>query len=174
MLPPALQGLKGRSGAGPDDLPTGLFSRSILVSEEKTIALLRDFKPRDHRKLEKDPAYAFAMDLEAFQNAQIIPRENALNITLDSLYRIYTAGMRLLQPDHNFFRMPTEPCGSPMEGGGLISTRCCCIPAIFHRGRNPGKSSTGGSGRLSYTRKACRPARKGEPTAPIRTMGSWW
>lgn len=103
MLPSAVQAIQDRHGADAGAYVDRLYGRSMLVSEEKTMAFLRDYKVRDHRKLVRDPAYALAMEMEAFHNERVSARERGFNITLDSLYRVYTAGMQLMQPDYNFF-----------------------------------------------------------------------
>ena len=103
MLPAAVQAIQDRHGADAGAYVDRLYGRSMLVSEEKTLAFLRDYKARDHRKLLRDPAYALAMEMEMFHNEQVSARERGFNTTLDSLYRVYTAGMQLMQPDYNFF-----------------------------------------------------------------------
>jgi hypothetical protein len=103
MLPPAVQAIQNRHGEDAVAYVDRLFDRSMLVSEEKTLAFLRDYKARDHRKLERDPAFALAMEMETFHNEQVSARERGMQITLDSLYRVYTAGMQLMQPGYNFF-----------------------------------------------------------------------
>ena len=103
LLPPVLQAVVSRSGNDPASLVDRLYDRSMLVSEEKTMMFLREYRARDYRKLERDPAFRLAMELQDFNNAEVLSRENVLNTTLDSLYRVYTAGMRLMRPDYNFF-----------------------------------------------------------------------
>lgn len=80
-----------------------VFTRSFLVSGTQTMDFLQNFKVRDVKRLQKDPAFIFASQLSAFYQARILHQEQQLNTRLDSLYRVYTAGLRQMHPDQNFF-----------------------------------------------------------------------
>lgn len=101
LMPPDLQAIQ--SGRGPSVFVERMFGRSFLVSEAETMDFLSRYKPRDHRKLERDPAFSFAMGLEAFVSDRVQKRERELSNSLDSLYRLYTAGLRAMKPGQNFF-----------------------------------------------------------------------
>lgn len=80
-----------------------LFAKTFLVSEEKTMQFLNNYKVKDHRKLEKDPAYKYAAELLAFYQNQVAGRERQMAGSLNQLYRYYTAGLRKMLPQKNFF-----------------------------------------------------------------------
>jgi hypothetical protein len=99
FVPPPLQSVGSHAQAFVDRL----FSRSILATEKTTMDLLAAYRSGDVRRLERDPAFAFASAMEAYHNEQIRPGERALESRLDSLYRLYTAGLRQMNPETNFF-----------------------------------------------------------------------
>ncbi|MEE4178065.1 MAG: S46 family peptidase [Bacteroides sp.] len=103
LVPPVLMDIRRQYGTDLQKYADRLFSRSILASESKTMDLLDNYKASDYRKLEKDPAFALAMSLANYQEETIRPVESSLNSKLDSLYRLYTAGLREMRPEQNFF-----------------------------------------------------------------------
>ena len=103
LVPPVLSNIRREYGNELEKYAARMFNRSILVFEDKTMDFLNNYEPRDYRKLEKDPAYMLALGLANFHEEQIRPVESALNNKLDSLYRLYTAGLREMRPEHNFF-----------------------------------------------------------------------
>lgn len=103
LVPPVLMEIRRQYGSDLQKYADRLFSRSILASESKTMDLLNNYKASDYRKLEKDPAFALAMSLANFHTEQVRPVESNLDSKLDSLYRLYTAGLREMRPEQNFF-----------------------------------------------------------------------
>ncbi|MFO7999100.1 MAG: S46 family peptidase [Bacteroidales bacterium] len=101
LMPPGLQAIQ--QGRGPSAFVERMFARSFLVSETKTMEFLGAYKPRDHKKLERDPAFSFAMGLKGFLSERVQQKEREVNNSLDSLYRLYTAGLRAMNPKQNFF-----------------------------------------------------------------------
>lgn len=99
---PLLNAIK-RTNNDISKLAQRVFSRSMLVSESQTMNFLKNYRPSDFRKLEKDPAYELAAGLLTFFQEQIRPNELVLEKRLDSLYRHFTAGLRKMRPDKNFF-----------------------------------------------------------------------
>lgn len=103
LVPQALLDVRRQYGNDLEKYAARLFTRSILASEKKTMDFLNDYKPSDYRKLEKDPAFMFAASLATFHAEQVRPVEARLDSKLDSLYRLYTAGLREMRPGQNFF-----------------------------------------------------------------------
>jgi len=103
MFPPVLLQINQKYGNDFSKFADRVFSRSMLVSESKTMDFLNRYKPSDFRKLEKDPAFELASGLARYHREQVRPFESSLGSQLDSLYRLYTAGLREMLPEHNFF-----------------------------------------------------------------------
>lgn len=103
LVPPVLMEIRRQYGSDLQKYADRLFSRSILASESKTMDLLNNYKASDYRKLEKDPAFSLAMSLANHHSEQVRPVESNLDSKLDSLYRLYTAGLREMRPEQNFF-----------------------------------------------------------------------
>jgi hypothetical protein len=103
LVPPVLLQISQRYGNDFSKYADRVFSRSMLVSESKTMDFLNRYKPSDFRKLEKDPAFELASGFMIFYREQIRPFEVSLDNSLDSLYRVYTAGLRQMRTGHNFF-----------------------------------------------------------------------
>ncbi|MBW6498915.1 MAG: S46 family peptidase [Bacteroidales bacterium] len=103
LVPPVLLQASRQFGNDFSKYAERVFSRSMLVSESKTMDLLNRYRPADYSKLEKDPAFELAIGLASFHTGQVRPVELSLNTRLDSLYRLYTAGLREMRPEQNFF-----------------------------------------------------------------------
>jgi hypothetical protein len=103
LVPPVLLQVSRQFGTDLAKYADRVFSRSMLVSESKTMDFLNRYKPSDYRKLEKDPAFELATGLTRFYTEQVRPFEANLDSRLDSLFRLYTAGLREMRPEHNFF-----------------------------------------------------------------------
>jgi len=89
-----------------NDLPAfteRLFKRSMLSSEDETINFLQNYRRRDYKKIEKDPAYSLYMELESHQRDNIQNHMSRYRQQTDSLYRLYTAGLRQMHPGKKFF-----------------------------------------------------------------------
>jgi hypothetical protein len=103
LMPEALRQVSSRFGSDLSGFADNIFSRSFLVSEEKTMNFLENYRARDYRKLESDRAYDFAVQLLNFYQNEVRVFERDLGAQLDSLYRLYTAGLREMEPERNFF-----------------------------------------------------------------------
>jgi len=79
-----------------------LFSRSLLVSEEKIMDYLENFKPRHVRKLEKDPVFQLAEGIHQFVFNDVRPFLSESKMTVDSLYRVYTHGLELMDTENRY------------------------------------------------------------------------
>ena len=80
-----------------------VFHRSFMVSGEKSIAFLKDYKPKKFRSIEKDPAYQLALSIYENYILRIQDKVISLNDKADSLYRIFVKAMMEMQPDKRFF-----------------------------------------------------------------------
>jgi len=79
-----------------------VFEKSMFDNNETVEHLLENYKNKNHKKIEKDPAFQMFTDLQNLFN-QIRPELLSLNNQLDSLQRIYMAGQMEMQPDHRFY-----------------------------------------------------------------------
>ncbi len=79
-----------------------VFEKSMFDNNETVEHLLENYKTKNHKKIEKDPAFQMFTDLQNLFN-QIKPELLSLNNQLDSLQRIYMAGQMEMQPDHRFY-----------------------------------------------------------------------
>ncbi len=82
---------------------TDIFQKSLMASNEKLTDLLKDYKAKDYRKIEKDPAYQLALSIYDNYINNIQEKLVVLNDKADSLYRIYVKAMMEMQPDKRFF-----------------------------------------------------------------------
>lgn len=82
---------------------TDIFQKSLMASNEKLTDLLKDYKAKDFRKIEKDPAYQLALSIYDNYINNIQEKLVVLNDKADSLYRIYVKAMMEMQPDKRFF-----------------------------------------------------------------------
>ncbi|TVQ16507.1 MAG: S46 family peptidase [Bacteroidetes bacterium] len=103
MLPPELEKVRKKYGMDTEKFAEDVFSRSMFVSEEKTMKLLDNYRPSHHRRIERDPAYRFAAGLFDFTITEVQTPMQEVQNKLDSLYRVYTAALKKMQPDENFF-----------------------------------------------------------------------
>lgn len=103
LIPPVIQNVKEKYDSDTQRFAKRVFDRSMLVSHEKTMNFLENYKPRHHRRLERDPAFAFARGLGEFVSREVqVPMQMYQN-KLDSLYRVYLAANKIWKPDENFF-----------------------------------------------------------------------
>jgi hypothetical protein len=103
MLPPVLKEIKKRYGSNTARFSADLFKRTMLVNEKKTMHFLDHFSASDIKKLQKDPAFAFASGLNQHILTTVQPAQDRLQMQLDSLYRGYIASMMRMYSDSAFF-----------------------------------------------------------------------
>jgi len=82
---------------------TDIFHKSLMASSEKLTVFLRNYKAKDYRKIEKDPAYQLALSIYNNYINNIQEKLIVLNDKTDSLYRIYVKAMMEMQPEKRFF-----------------------------------------------------------------------
>ena len=80
-----------------------VFSKSIFDKEDKLISFLDNYKPKQYKKLVKDPAFAIANELMKFYTEEIKNEIVIINNSIDSLQRIYMKAQMEMQPDARFY-----------------------------------------------------------------------
>ncbi len=80
-----------------------LYDNSIFCTAEKTSELLNDYKSKNHRAIEKDPAYRIASGVMEFIEKGIMPRISVKSLSIDSLMRIYMKAQMEMQPMKKFY-----------------------------------------------------------------------
>lgn len=103
LMPPVLREIKHRHNGDMEKFVSRLFERSILVSEKKTLEFLNNFTPSRIRLLERDPAWRLAAGLLEFNNQTLRVAESRFEQQLDSLYRVFVAGLKEKFPGRNFY-----------------------------------------------------------------------
>jgi hypothetical protein len=93
------QKYKGNFLAYADDV----FNKSFMYSLDKTKDFLKNYKAKDYKKIEKDPAYQLAVSIYDNYINNIQQNIIALNDKTDSLYRIYVKALMEMQPDKRFY-----------------------------------------------------------------------
>lgn len=85
-----------------------LFAKSMFTTKNQILDFLNNYKPRHARRLLRDPAYSAANDISLLYEIRIKDTRQRLNTTIDSLQRIYMAGLiemrkgSYLYPNANF------------------------------------------------------------------------
>lgn len=85
-----------------------VFEKSFLDDKDRVIAFLKDYKRRNYKKIEKDPAFQMANNIIDLYKNKIKQQRTAINSTIDSLMRIYMKGQmdmlsgKTFYPDANF------------------------------------------------------------------------
>lgn len=102
MIPPVLEKAYKANKGDMTKYADRLFSRSMFVSEEKTMNYLENFRPKRIRKLEKDPVFQLAEGITQFVLTEVrIPR-SASQVMVDSLYRVYTHALQLMDTENRY------------------------------------------------------------------------
>ncbi len=103
MLPYVIEDIQKRFGVDTERFAERIFSRSLFVSQQQVMDLLENYRLRHHRRIERDPAFQLARGMGSFVMEEVVPGQRRYETTLDSLYRLYTAGLRVMKPEYNFF-----------------------------------------------------------------------
>ncbi|MGB4204419.1 MAG: S46 family peptidase [Bacteroidales bacterium] len=80
-----------------------VFEKSYFTSQSRLNSLLNNYKPKDHKKMSKDPVYRLANALVTHLNSYINLQTETYENKLDSLQRIYVQGLREMKPNHRFY-----------------------------------------------------------------------
>jgi hypothetical protein len=92
-----------KHGDNLDRYTENVFKRTMFNSADEVTAFLENYRPRHHRRIQRDPAFQFINSLNNYIVSEIQAPQQKLETTLDSLYRLYNAGLRAMKPDYNFF-----------------------------------------------------------------------
>ena len=79
-----------------------LFNKSMFASEEKVNAFLENFRTKDIRKLQKDPALLAYQSMIGFYRDKINTKMTAINNDLARMQRHYMKGQMLMEPEKRF------------------------------------------------------------------------
>ena len=80
-----------------------VFSRSILDKQDELISFLDKYKPKQFKKLTKDPAYVIANELMILYTKTLKPEIVKIANSIDSLQRIYMKAQMEMKPDARFY-----------------------------------------------------------------------
>ena len=103
FLPDVLMDAQKKYGDDMEKFAHDIFRKTIFDSRESVMDLLENYRVRDHRKIERDLAYKHAAGMSRWIENEIQQPHQQLQNSLDSLYRLYTAGLRAMEPETNFF-----------------------------------------------------------------------
>ena len=76
-----------------------LYEKSDFTNKESLMKLLNDFSPNKFKKLQADPAYVLMKQFWDIYFNEVRPEYNELSSEIDSLSKIYIAGLRIYVPD---------------------------------------------------------------------------
>jgi hypothetical protein len=80
-----------------------VFEKSIFTDSTKVMAFLKAYKPSQHKKISKDPAFLLASGLGDHFLKNISPQVNILEARVDSMMRLYMKAQMEMQPDNRFY-----------------------------------------------------------------------
>jgi hypothetical protein len=76
-----------------------VYRKSVFCDKDKMVEVMQKFSPSSLKKIRKDPAMEIYLSFADVLNGSIIGPYNKLSTQVDSLYRIYTAGIMLMKKD---------------------------------------------------------------------------
>ena len=80
-----------------------LFKESMFPDSAAMNKFLRNFKPKEIKKVEKDPVYQLAVSLYERNEKDVVPLVTMFNNKIDSLQRIYMAAQMEMQKEKRFY-----------------------------------------------------------------------
>jgi hypothetical protein len=102
MIPPVLEKSYQAHNGDMSAYADRLFSRSMLVSEEKIMEYLESFTPKRIRKLERDPVFELAEGIAGFVSTEVRAPRSESGLKVDSLYRVYTHALQLMDTENRY------------------------------------------------------------------------
>lgn len=102
-LPPVITDLSIKYKDDYQAMADQLFEKSFFSSQQKVMALLKDFKQKDYHKIVKDPLFKIAYESHISFDVKGFERLKALQTQLDSLQRIYMKAQMEMQPNKRFY-----------------------------------------------------------------------
>jgi len=103
MYPPALESLNKKYKNNYKLAAGELFQKSMFADSAKLMKLLRNFKPRDAKKIQNDPAFSLAIEIATYYSTQIQPPLRSLVQSTDSLQRVYMKAQMEMEPGRLFY-----------------------------------------------------------------------
>ncbi len=103
MYPPVLERLNKKYKNDYKLVAGELFQNSMFADSAKLMKLLRNFKPRDAKKIQNDPVYNLAIEIASFYSTQIQPPLRSLVQSTDSLQRVYMKAQMEMEPGRLFY-----------------------------------------------------------------------
>lgn len=80
-----------------------IFEKSAFDNQDRMLAYLQNARPQSIRKLSKDPAYILAREFIDYYNDELMVQRANLEVSLDSLYRIYVAALMEYHAGKRFY-----------------------------------------------------------------------
>ena len=80
-----------------------LFAKSLLTDSTRLRQFLNNYKKKDYKKLEKDPAYTLSKSIYSRNEKDVAPFINKFNGKIDSLQRIYMTGQMQFEKGKRFY-----------------------------------------------------------------------
>ncbi|MFP4059569.1 MAG: S46 family peptidase [Bacteroidales bacterium] len=80
-----------------------IYNKSLFPDSVKLFKFLDDFKPRDAKKIKRDPAYELYSAFGQLYWGVVYPVYASAGSALDDLYRIYMQGIMEMQPGKIFY-----------------------------------------------------------------------
>jgi hypothetical protein len=95
----AMQDYKGNYSSWAEDV----FNTTFFDDPQRVTALLKNFKRKDYRKIEKDPAYRIAISVYSYLQNVLTPIVSTFYTKADSMQRLYMAAQMEMQPSKRFY-----------------------------------------------------------------------
>ncbi len=80
-----------------------VFAKSIFDKKEKLNSILDNYKAKNYKKIEKDPAFIMAMEMGILYRDKLGGQMAQLNNSIDSLQRIYMKAQMEMSPNDRFY-----------------------------------------------------------------------
>ncbi len=103
MHPAVLTELCAEYNCDFERLSREVFEKSLFSDYQRINDFLNNYKRRHHRRLEKDPVFRLANGLVDHFLSNISEQMSALEVSLDSLQRLYVQGQMEMMPGHRFY-----------------------------------------------------------------------
>jgi hypothetical protein len=80
-----------------------VYDQTIFRSQESVLAFLDNFNHKSVKKLEKDPGFKLMEEVFKIYLEEVQPAMSITDAEIEKLSRLYTEGLRLMQPDKKFY-----------------------------------------------------------------------
>lgn len=103
QLPDVYESIAGKYGNDFEAYADKVYEKSIFTSLEKMTDFLEGYKASKAKKLKKDPVYSAMKSFLDYYQANVAFKFSRLRGTVDSLQRVYMAGLMEFEPDRLFY-----------------------------------------------------------------------